>query len=159
MPLTAPYTLAQLRPHLKEVLEASATLSGITVILDDLPPGAPAPAIEDALRADGVCISIPPILSVALAQASEVPGFLTVQVEIAAHLRTQPSIYARQPGPPPTLEAVLQAVLLAGAGATRANGYPKGLFSPAAEAASLVIEDAGCITYAVRFTARLVIQN
>lgn len=157
--------LAQLRPLLRDRLRAHPTLASLPVLLDDLPPGQSAPALEDALRDYGVCLSLPPLLSFSLPQPMKTPSVFSGEVEIAVHLRTQPATRARLASaqvPPAALvpvEDLLEAVLCAGAAATPSPGSPLGIFQPAAETATLVIEDVGCVTYAVRFTARLTLAS
>jgi len=160
-PLTTPHALRQLRPHLRDRLLAAPDLAGLPVLLDDLPAGAPAPLLEDALREHGVCISIPPLLSLSLPAPLKTPHLFGVEAELTIHLRTAPATRARlaAPAQPAPVEDLVEALLRAGAGATPSPGSVHGLFQPAAEAAQLLIEDAGCITYAVRFTARLTLSS
>jgi hypothetical protein len=157
--------LSQLRPIVRQRLLTATTLGNTPILLDDLPPGTPAPVLEDALREYGACISIPPLLSVSIPQPLRTPGLYGVEAEIAVHLRTQPTIRARLAAAqvPPVavlpVEDLIEAVLSTMAGANQTPGAVLGIFTPAAEAVSLVIEDSGCVTYSIRFTAKLTLSS
>jgi hypothetical protein len=153
--------LHDIRPLLKARLELSPELAGVTVLLDDQPPGAPAREEEDTLRNDGIVISIPSILGIDLRGGDPFTPIREVSAELAVYLRTNPLVRTRlaSPAAPVAIEALVTAVIAAATAMTPQRGRSEGLIQPAVDLARLTLEDSGCITYLIRFTAATFITS
>jgi hypothetical protein len=142
-------TLSTFRPLLLARIQASAALSTYDSALDDAPPGSPAQGQEDALRAKGVFISIPSILSV---QCEGDTTAKKLTASMVVHLRTIPAVRTRL-GDSATIESLIEAIIQAATQHSPERGSPRGLIQPAANLVNLVPEDSGCITYGINFDA------
>lgn len=149
-------TLSTLRPLIKDRLNAAAALAGYSVFLDDQPPGAPAQDQEDALRVKGLIFSIPSVLGVDNLNAGAAQ-LTTVNADLVVHLRCVPSVRTKLLDTTP-LETLIEAAVLAITGPAPERGSSQGTLQPAADLVRLVPEDLGCLTYALRFSARYTIS-